>query len=171
MDDDSRSGEVYRWGSFLYNSTPPYTLTASGAQYLSDMASLTAFVDLWPYQIHTEPGTLLVTPSETVSPTMYVAVANGGNIVTPVSATVRLWDVTGGGQVALQPDGMLSPFTGCGAQQAISFTWPNLSAGLHLLRIEVDPSNQISESDEANNSITATVFVGTYGIYLPLIQR
>jgi hypothetical protein len=91
LDDDSQDAGYYRWGSFVYNSTFPYTLTASGAKYLSMMASLTAFVDLQPYRIQTTPATLLVVPGGIVSPTVNVIVANSGNVVTPMPTTVRLW--------------------------------------------------------------------------------
>jgi hypothetical protein len=171
LDDDSKADGEYRWGSFIFNSTWPYALTDSGAQYLSSMASLTAFVDLQPYRIQTTPATLRVASGAKVSPTVQIAVANSGNVVTPMSATVRLWDVTGGGQVALPPDRVLPTVAGCGAQRVVSFTWPGLSAGLHSLRIEVDPDNQIAESNNANNIMTATVLVGTYGVFLPLIPR
>jgi subtilase family serine protease len=67
---------------------------------------------------------------------------------------------------------MLAPFaSGCGTLQQASIVLPNLTAGVHSIRIQVDPENQISETSKANNVLTVSVLVGSYGIYLPTMQR
>lgn len=175
LDDDSEFPDpnppetLFRWGSFLYRSTAPYTLTATGAHYSATAATLAATVDLQPYLANTYPGSLIVSPTGKISPTFNALIANAGNSPPPISVTVRFVDVTSGmtalGDVALQP------WTGCGTLRQAEIIWPNLGPGLHTMRIEVDPGSQILETSEANNVMTATIFVGTYGVYLPSVRK
>jgi hypothetical protein len=177
LDDDSVFPDpdppetLYRWGSFLFQSTAPYARTTVGDAYATAIGGLQPVVDLFPYQSLTDPSTLIISPTETVSPTFKVMVANSGNSSPPISVTVRFFDVTGGGKSQVEPDVLLPLFTGCGLMREASVVWSNLAPGPHLMRIEVDPEAQVSESLKSNNVMTATVVVGTSGIYLPLVMR
>jgi hypothetical protein len=167
----SPSEVPYRWGSFLFHSAPPYTRTATGDHYAGFAATLPASVDLLPYRSFTDPGALIVSGGGTVSPTLKVAVSNAGNSTPPISVTVRFLDVTDGQGDQVGSDIAVASFTGCGTLREAEVIWPNLSPGLHSIRIEVDPDNLIQENLESNNVMTGTVLVGTYGTYLPVVLQ
>ncbi len=174
IDDQGTLG--YMWGSFLFKSSAPYTLTTMGTYYRDEIASrFTASADLFPYKVSTEPSSLIVAPTETISPVIKILIANAGNSMPmrnsiPSSVAVRLFDVTGG-RNNLIGDVLLLPFTGCGTLHEVRISWPGLSPGLHTMRIEVDPDSYIFDSLRSNNTMMATVFVGTRAMYLPLIQH
>jgi hypothetical protein len=161
----------YRWGSFLFHSTPPYTRTATGDYYAGFAATLPASVDLLPYRSSTDPGALIAPGGETISPTFKVMVSNTGNSTPPISVTVRFFDVTDGQGEQVGSDATVAAFTGCGTLREAGVVWPNLPAGLHLMRVEVDPDNLIQESLESNNVLTGTILVGAYGTYLPAVLQ
>ncbi len=173
LDDDSRDDQGdYRWGSFIFNSTPPYTLTAAGVQFINTMEDMPASVDLLPVSASTEPATLLVQNAEPITATLNVMIANAGNSRQTSLIRVRFWDITSGGQVQLQPDSVLtSMINGCGTTQAVTTSVPNLVAGAHTIRVEVDPDQQIPEASELNNLLTVTILVGTHSLYLPFVLR
>jgi hypothetical protein len=167
----SPSEVPYRWGSFLFHSTPPYTRTATGDYYTGFVATLPASVDVLPYRSLTDPGALIVSGGETISPTFKVMVSNTGNSTPPISVTVRFFDVTDGQGEQVGSDATIAAFTGCGTLREAGVVWPNLSPGLHSMRVEVDPDNLIQESLESNNVMTETVLVGTYGTHLPAVLQ
>ena len=179
LDDDSPSpgglpGE-FAWGTFLFRSTAPYTLTSMGQYYIGQIASpLTPTVDLHPYRYQPNPASMIAAVGETVTTTLRVSIANAGNTLamdgTPRSTTVRVSDVTAGGNTLLG-EYSISPIGGCATTVEISAVWPDLTLGLHVARIEVDPGNTIMETIKSNNVMTATVLVGSYGVYLPLTSR
>ena len=162
-------------GTFLFNSTEPYALTAMGSYFKNDiMSSHTPIVDLFPYRVSTEPGSPVISPSETITPVVRVAIANAGNSIPmrgtePLSVTIRFFDVTEGSK-SLIGETVLPPFPGCGTLRDVRVAWPNLSPGTHVLRIEVDPERQIPDISKVNNVMTTTVFIGTRAIYLPQIR-
>jgi hypothetical protein len=129
-----------------------------------------ANIDLLPYRAFTDPGSPIISPPGTIAPTFKVLVSNAGNSAPPISATIRFRDVTGGGNT-LVGNVKLSPFTGCGTLKEASIVWPNLSPGLHMMRIEVDPTGQIGEMIESNNVMTTTILVGTHGVYMPIVRK
>jgi hypothetical protein len=179
MDDDSpapggEDGE-FAWGTFLFRSTSPFTLTSIGQYYIEQIAApLTPTVDLLPYRYQLDPASIVVLMSETVTTTLRVSIANAGNAITmnslPQSTTVRVTDVTGGGSTLLG-EHPIYPAGGCGNSVEISAVWPNLAVGLHVARIEVNPDHQVMETITSNNIMTVTVLVGSHGVYLPLIGR
>jgi hypothetical protein len=171
-DDSTFEDGSDRWGSYLFNSSAPYTITVTGTYYRDVIASnMVASVDLSPYQAFTDPSPLIISPTASVSPTLDTIVSNAGNAPPSTSVTVRFFDVTGGGNTQIGSDVILTPFTGCGALREAKVVWPNLSPGLHSVRIEVDPDSQIQESIESNNVMTKTILVGTHGVYLPSVSR
>ncbi len=179
MDDDSPWSEgvpgQYNWGTFLFRSASPYTLTSMGQYYINQIAApLTPTVDLHPYQYQPDPASMIVSGSETVTTTLHVSIANMGNTLTmggsPQTTTVRVTDVTGGANTLLG-EYPIPPVSGCGSSVEISATWPYLTPGLHVARIEVDPGNLVLETSKSNNVMIATALVGTYGVHLPFIKR
>ena len=174
LDDDSLfppPTNDFRWGSFLFRSTAPYTLTSTGAFYRDTIAAgLTAGVDLTPYAFVLDPSVPIVTPPGTITVTFKARVSNTGNSSPPSGAVVRFYDTTAGGNVLLG-EATLPVFTGCGAWREASVQWPNLAAGFHVLRVEVDPDGLLSETNESNNVVTLTVFIPTQAVFLPSVQR
>jgi len=65
----------------------------------------------------------------------------------------------------------IPPLGGCGSTQPAAVVWPALATGLHRMRIEVGSSVAVSEPSSTNNVLTTTVFVGTNGVFLPVINR
>src|SRR3990172_1012633 len=172
LDDDSSDGSGgFRWGSFLFRSTWPYTITAAGLNYQSIAQGLAASVGLLPYMAVADPQVPIVPPGGSITTTFKALVSNAGNSTMPVSTTVRFFDVTGGGDVQVGSDVTLAPFGGCGTVREASVVWPDLSQGWHSVRIEVDPADQIAETLESNNVITTHLFIGTNAVYLPNVQR
>ncbi|MFN8596702.1 MAG: CARDB domain-containing protein [Anaerolineae bacterium] len=173
LDDDSVDdfGD-YRWGSFIYNSTPPYNSTSSGTRYISTLKGMPARVDLLPAYAASEPATLLTRNLEPITATLKVAIANAGNSRLSSSITVRFWEVISGGYSQLYPDSVITQMmNGCGTMETVSLTMPNLSIGAHSIRVEVDPDHLISELRETNNIMTVTLVVGSHASYLPVIRR
>jgi len=175
LDDDrvDQFGDFY-WGTLLFRSTPPYTMTAAGASFRDTIAAaLPSKIDLFPYEMTIDPPTPLGI-SEPITVNVTVAVANSGNTLSmaggvPLSTTISFTDVTSDSL----PLGtvLVAPVNGCGGRQTASVTWPDLAMGKHRLRVQVDSAGVISETDEANNWRDFEILVGQYAIYLPTIAR
>ena len=88
----------------------------------------------------------------------------------PLTSTVRFVDVTDEVDTLIG-EVVLPPFTGCGTMREASVIWPDLSPGLHTMRVEVDSEERILETSESNNVMTTTILIGTYGTYLPFASR
>jgi hypothetical protein len=168
--DDPPDPEYFRWGSFLFRSSPPYTRTATGDGFVATAQSILPSIDWEVSQPRTAPGFLIVSPTNTISPTIQVMVSNAGNVQPSAGAIVTFTDVTPGLNVVIASVSV-PPLGGCGSTQPAAVVWPNLTTGLHRVRIEVGSSVALSEPSETNNVLTMTVFVGTSGIYLPVINR
>jgi hypothetical protein len=162
--------EYFRWGSFLFRSSPPYTRTATGDGFVATAQSIAPSVDWIVLQPRTVPNLLIVSPTKTVSPTIQVMVSNAGNTRTSAGAVVTFTDVTSGLKVVVDKV-ILPPQSGCGYTQPAAVVWPALGTGLHRMRIEVGSSDAVSEPSKTNNVLTTTVFVGTDGNFLPVISR
>jgi hypothetical protein len=63
------------------------------------------------------------------------------------------------------------PLPGCGSARQVGVLWPKLAPGVHHMRMEVGSSSGVGESSRTNNILTATVVVGTHGVFLPSIKR
>ena len=176
LDDDSLFPSAppdptyFRWGSFLFRSTPPYTRTETGDAFVADVQTIQPRIDLLPYQSFTDPSALIVSSTEAVSPTLYVQVSNAGNVAMSNSAVVTFTDVTSGSN-AFMGIAILPPLSGCGTSGLANVLWPNLAPGLHMMRVEVEAGVQLDGVLTSNGVLTATVLVGTHGVYLPTVQR
>lgn len=133
---------------------------ATGANGLTAVATGLPAVDFTatgvPPQADLVVGSLTATPS---NPTTLQAVE--------VTATVtNSGDLTTGSgfDVELQIGGAVVASTGLGALAAgaatdVSFTVGPLDAGAHVLRVTADPSDAVTESDEANNGVEQITMV------------
>jgi len=176
LDDDSLfpsdppDPTYFRWGSFLFRSTAPYTRTATGDAFVANVQTIQASIDLMPYGYYLDPAALIISPTDTVSPTFHIQISNAGNVAMPNSAVITFTDVTSGVNTFVG-NASLDMLLGCGTSGQASVVWPNLAPGLHAMRIEVDAGSGSGEILTANNIMTATILVGTHGVYLPLVQR
>lgn len=176
LDDDSLfpsdppDPTYFRWGSFLFRSTAPYTRTASGNAFVTTVQATSPSIDLNLYGYSLSPGTLVISPAATISPTFRVLVSNAGNVAMDSSAVMTFTDITSGGH-SVVGTASLAALPGCGASAQASVRWPNLSPGLHVMRVEVTAGSGAGEALKSNNVLTATISVGTHGIYLPLVRR
>ena len=58
-----------------------------------------------------------------------------------------------------------------GQTQALTFTYPGSSAvGTHMFMAVVDSACQVTESNEANNTLPGPLFAG-YQFYFPMVAR
>lgn len=176
LDDDSvfpanpPDPTYFRWGSFLFRSTTPYTQTATGTAFVATAQTLTPNVDWSVSQPRTAPSSLIVSPTETISPTVQVLVSNAGNVQASAGAVITFTDVTSGLNVLIGAVNV-PPLLGCGSTQEANAVWPDLETGVHRMRIDVGSSDGVNEPNKANNVLTMTVLVGTSAAYLPLISR
>lgn len=60
---------------------------------------------------------------------------------------------------------------GCGNVAEVSVTWTGATAGVHNIFVVVDADGVIAESDEANNTRSFTVLVGTRRLFAPITTR
>ncbi len=176
LDDDSvfpsdpPDPTYFRWGSFLFRSSPPYTRTATGDGFVLTAQSLAPTVDWLVSQPRIVSGSLIVSPTQTVSPTVRVTLSNAGNTLASAYAVITFTDVTTDPNALIQITS-IPPLNGCGAAQDTDVVWPDLAQGIHSLRIEVGSSDGDTDLNLTNNVLTMTVAVGTNGVYLPLINR
>ena len=176
LDDDSvfpydpPDPNLFRWGSFLFRSSSPYTRTDTGNNFVAIAQSLTANVDWVVSQPKAVPSSLIVSPTGTVSTTMYVIASNAGNALASAGAVITFTDVTSSPS-ALVGVRNIPPLGGCGSTQQAGVVWHALAPGLHRMRIEVDSNAVIGEPSKSNNVLTTTVVVGTTGLYLPIINH
>lgn len=170
LDDDSTFSNGFpRWGSYLFNSAPPYALTATGIYFRDQIAAPSRpTVDLFPYHVTISP--LFTGGNPTVSPSITVQIANSGNSAPQTPVTIRFFDLTNGQQHQIGSDIVIPPFTGCGTTRTATTTWPALTPGIHTLSIVVDPDNAIAEISKANNTSTVNVRIVGHGLYLPAIR-
>ena len=175
LDDDSIFTNMittfvpYRWGSFLFDSTPPYTRTATGNHFREMASNMPPTVDLRIYRATISPTVPIISSTETITPIVKALLANSGDSNAPFLAIVRFTDVINSYNIWIS-DVTLSSFPGCGTLKEASIVWPQLGPGLHRMRIEIDPFNQIVETNESNNIMTVTVVIRTpNSLYLPII--
>lgn len=152
--DGQRIGEGYNGD--LFTGAYTKTLTALGQGFVDYVAPLvTPYDDLYPVRL--QAGSLVPVQGQQVI-TLTVEVGNWGR--EPVQAVeVQFWDgAPGAGGTPVGPVGAIPEVPGRyeGTGQ-VDVTWTVPSAGVHTVWAVVDPQNEIAESDEENNRISAVV--------------
>jgi hypothetical protein len=67
---------------------------------------------------------------------------------------------------------IMAPIEGCGGTyQASSVLWLDVPPGPHLVRVKVDGTGLITETNETDNTATFTIVVATNQIRLPVLLR
>ncbi len=163
LDDDGTFSQpdpdeiLYRWGSFLFHSTTPYTRTATGSHFATLAGQIAPRIDLRPYS-GAITNRVVMTETGLTTVTLRVAIANSGNTAPLDQVTVRFTEILTATQQHVS-DVSVAPFQGCGSLQSVNVEWTALSPGYHTLRIEVDPKRAIPDIIRANNVMTTTVLI------------
>ena len=130
----------------------------------NNAAAVDLGIDLALSELHA-PMTL-TQPGETIDITVTAKASNLGDVILR-DLVVQLRDGGSPEPVATVIIAEIGP----GVWQDISLTWPDRSAGLHLVIVVADPENLIIESNEENNWIQGTAFVASHWVALPLAYR
>jgi len=137
------------------------TRSVFGDHFAAYTAPLDATVNLSPVRLWTDPSTS-VSSSETVTFTLYAQVVNNGNMGTSAPTLVRFYEGNpeqGGVQIG---SGQVVPvLDGCASSATAEVTWSNVAPGSHTIYVVVDPLNSVDESNELDNTYSATVSVTT----------
>jgi hypothetical protein len=147
-----------------------YELSPMGLNYAAYVASIDSEIDLYPSLISTDPA-VPFSPVDPVTLTLSATIANSGNMITNTgSVVVRFFDGDpddGGTQIGGDQSVSLQ---GCGDNETVSVTWPDVAPGVHRVFVVVDPDSSIEESDEINNAASRVVIIASNRVFLPLIK-
>ena len=176
--DDYRLVQNWSWFSIydpgfngdLFNPDPPYDMTAVGQNFADYTAVIPNEVDLYPWKINSISDPV-VSNGQPVTLTLAATIANSGNLTQPSGpALVRFYDGDPqNGGVQIGSDQFVS-VAGCGQTDVATITWADVAPGTHTVYVWVDPNNEISETDIANNIRPFTVLVADPAAYLPLVR-
>jgi len=126
--------------------------TAYGDNFAAYTAHVTPYVNLTPLKVWVDSSQ---TPLAVVA-----SVSNNGNIEFPATTVVRFYngDPEKGG-VQIGSDRLLPPLNGCADTASVRTPWTNAVPGTTTIWVVVDPGNVVTESDEADNRMSASVVV------------
>jgi hypothetical protein len=145
------------------------TLTQVGQAWVTHNQGEGVLMNLLPTSTFGAGG-FVHTPGGTVTATLAVDILNNGNTTVNTPFTVRFSSDAAG----LQPIAsvQVSALTGCATKTIRVYApWSGLSAGTHPYWVTVDSGASVSETNEADNVISGSVFVGSSGLYMPLTFR
>jgi len=177
--DDYRMVQRWAWYSLTdddFNGWLFDAHTGQRTEFGDNFAAYTERVDpsvnLVPVRVWTEPP-LLFSSGEPISLTLYIEISNSGNtrLVTPTIA--RVYEKTPDGvEKPIGADLLVPlPLDGCGTSAVLTVAWHDVSPGWHPVFVVVDPLNNVSESNEADNTYSSGILIGTSGVWLPLVVR
>lgn len=156
---------------WLYDPGHPPIRTAVGDNYAAYTAQIEPEVNLFPVRVQTEQSSPY-SPSDPVTVTLSVLIANDGEVQYAGGGLARVYlGLPGEASQQVGSDLVIAPMAGCGASQYITVTVADLSPGSHPIYVVVDPDSEISERDEADNTLIATVLVATERVALPMVLR
>ena len=100
--------------------------------------------------------------------TLEALISNAGNTPFTDTVSVRFYDITGPSSVQIGSDQVITGLTGCAMELArVSVEWPNVTPGVHQVRVEVDPMGLVPEQSEVNNVVEGVVLVATDRVFVP----
>ena len=156
--------------SDLVTSTAPVTFTQVGHKFRASVLSRPVQSNLAP-RLNTGPGPLMPAGQTVVTATVSVDVVNNGNLLVAVPVTVTFYS----DQALTQPISSVvvtDSLPGCARRSlSVRIDWPDRGVGSHTYWVKVDTSDAVTESDESDNVLSGQVFVGQYGVYMPLLKR
>jgi streptogramin lyase len=143
-------------------------LTAHGEHFISHPASFppVTYVDLGISAWTVLPTTDLAGPTETISRSVQVRVANVGTADSGSLTVTVEYDGPLSGTLQ-QSVGTLPPVS----SQWLHFTLANLQPGAYSLTLWVDPDDEVIESRECNNLVAGRIVAPTDRLYLPVAPR
>jgi hypothetical protein len=130
-----------------------------GDNFAGYTASVTPAVNLTPVKLWSRPAA----GSASQQTVMLVArIASNGNIAMPAATHVRFYrgDPDHGG-VLIGSDQVVPAMDGCGVTAEATLVWSDAPSGTSTVWVVVDPLNEITEDDESDNRLSATVAVGS----------
>ncbi len=146
------------------------TIRQLGQTYRDYTAEVVPAVDLVPGDVHFTPASPLYT-GQAIDVTVRVNIYNGGDTKPSSPLLVRFFDDANGTQIGQVT--LASGAPACaGSLSTAQIVWQDVTgAGLHTVRIEVDPNHAIAESDENNNTLKASILFATEQLHLPLTSH
>jgi hypothetical protein len=144
------------------------TLTPMGYHYAQHTSGLPAVTHVDLALEGVVPSLLFkpILPGETVTRTVYVKVANHGNLNSG-SFNVRLQSDGPVDYVLEETVANLAP----GAETLLSFVLPDLPLGNYWLNARVDTEESVVESAECNNQAARAMMVPSHLLILPLVSH
>jgi len=177
--DDDRTWESddpyhYRWNGWLFSSDT-YERSVFGDAFATHTGGLAPARDLVAYRFRTDPPISAVThPTETVTVTLQLDIANPGNVSIDDPFEVAFYERLGGTTdlpYLIGSTTITSSVPGCAGVATAQVTWATVSTGAHRISVSIDTTNQIDEQDETDNEWTGTLLIGADLVYLPLVSR
>jgi hypothetical protein len=160
LDDTSYGGALF----------DPLTLDPMqlGADFGAYTASISPTVDLFAVDVG-QMGPVPHSPTSTVTVTLQARISNIGSVAITQPVTARFLDGDG---YQIGSDQVISEtVAGCAGVKDVTITWSNVPSGAHVVRVIVDPGDEISEGNEDNNEAHGVVFVAKEQVFLPLVTR
>jgi hypothetical protein len=158
--DKNRLVQAWAWYSLTDNVNyngwlfDPATKARSvyGDNFASYTARVTPYVNLTPWKVWVDSSQ---TPVELVA-----SVSNNGNVELPANTVVRFYDGDPqNGGVQIGSDQLLPPLNGCADTALVRTPWTDATPGTATIWVVVDPQNAVTESDEGDNQMSASVVV------------
>lgn len=177
--DDYRLVQKWSWFSTydpgfngdLFESEPPYAMTAMGQNFANYTDNIPEEIDLYPWKLASQASPI-VSGGNPVTLTIQATLANSGNLSQPTGPTlVRFYNgdpQNGGTQIG---DDQNISLTGCGQITTATITWPNVNPGVYTVYVWVDSLNSVAETNETNNLRSFSLLVADPSLYLPLITQ
>jgi hypothetical protein len=99
--------------------------------------------------------------------TLYLHVSNSGYRNITNTIPIQLTDANGSPISQTSVIGL----QGCGSSKTAVLQIPNLSPGIYLWKVEVDPAQTLLDENLTDNKLAFTLLAPTYRNYLPLVTR
>lgn len=172
LDDDTKCGDSTCYNGYLFYSGinpdhPVSVMSPLGQQweaYVNDPNNVPAKTDVAPLGVSQDKSYSAATAPVTVD--LEVRIANSGHI-NAAPFTLEVWDEDKG--TLIDTTTVESGVDGCGETATATLTWPNVGPGIHRVLVKADPSDQLLELDEGNNTIRGYVAVGVNRTFLPRV--
>lgn len=143
-------------------------LLPMGTYYSTYTSGITPTNDLYAVRVE-QVAPVPLSPMSNATITLEALASNVGNAPITRTVTIRFYDDAehqiGSDQV------IAGPLAGCADVYTASVVWADVAPGAHTVKVVVDPSDGIPESNEGNNQVYGMVMVAKAQIHLPLATR
>ncbi len=154
------------YGGLLFDPTT-HQRRPIGNVFAAYTAAISPAVDLVAVRLTSDPlGAVDIQQPQTV--TVRAQVSNAGNISVTPPLTVEFYSGYSPTGTLIATRRITTPLEGCGTTVETSFTWSNLTQGLHPAYIRVVGPAALSETNQANNTVSAQILIAPRRAYLPL---